>query len=271
MVLLWILAAHADVATPCNDAFAILPVDGSVDVSPDALPALLVGTCGGWDTTAILTQGASEPETITLSASSFGVHWLDFALAPNSSDTLEVIQNGVSTTVSFETGERPILEISGEPGLSITGAERSSRHRSETFYTVGLQTSLEPDPDGEIWELRRGDGGAQVGVGDATLVDSFWGNSEVCYTLTQFQADSTEVGSADTCTALAGCATVPSKPAAALLGLAALLVRRRRESLCGHEVPDYPAYNAGVRIARTLRDGVGPNAAPRAPSDKEVS
>ncbi len=159
--------AHAKVADPCNGVdLATFPEDGSTDVAPESLPALLVGDCGGGEITATLAVNGGEPLTTTLDADN-GVYWLDFPLAPDADVQLDVERWGNTSRASFQTGHTPLVDVVGRPALFITGSELSGSHRGSRLYTVGLETGLLPDPSGAVYELRRDAEVSQVGVDDA--------------------------------------------------------------------------------------------------------
>ena len=207
---------EAKVADPCNGLESgSLPADGSVGVSPDAIPALLVGDCGGGDFTVTLTPDAGEPVVQELETSTTGIWWLsELTLAADTHYTLAIAEawSGDATTSNFSTGSAPPEGVTGAPDLSITGWEVGGRHRGGALYTVALDPGLVSDPAGAPWQLRRDGEVTQVGVDGTTMVESFWGGrvEDHCWSVTQYRADSTVVGeSDDACDTmrLHGCAT----------------------------------------------------------------
>ena len=127
---------------------------------------------------------------------------------------------------------------SGAPAIAISGSTLAS---DGPAASVSLELTLVADPFGAVFTLARDGAPVLSGVnGPTTLVDSFGGSDgqEICYTLTQFNADgSTFATSAEACVTLAadigdkvhGCSTagVASGAGTAAVGLGALLTLAR--------------------------------------------
>lgn len=235
MLLAWLARCPAEANTlvdpGCPQVYwQAAPADGRSDVSPDSVPAVFVSTCGAGkiDFDIDLEWSADDvPVDSGLHIDHAGIQWItELDLGPDTSYAFEASTNGSSARTAFVTGSDPLPQVTGAPRLAVTGFERAWG-----ATTVGLDVALVPDPDSGLYEVRRDGSVVTFGVGDGANVDSFEGGrgDEVCYSLTQYLADSRVLGtSEDACVTVKGCSTT-SAPASAPLAVAglALLLRRR--------------------------------------------
>ncbi len=215
---------------------AIIPRDGSTDVSPATVPAVLVNVdCDLGDLTVTLTPDSGPASTMTLSPDHSGVIWLtDLALEPDATYTLTVgATDWGSMSSTFYTGHAPIA-VTGAPSVTVHGSSLAANGAA----SVSVEVQLAVDPAGAVYTLSRDREPLRTGVDSGAVVDSFIGedDQEVCYTVTQFLGDGSVLGtSPESCVTLglidvkSGCSTAPGAAglAPALGALLALLGLRR--------------------------------------------
>ncbi len=220
----------------------LVPQDGSEDVPPATVPAMLVNAdCGASDITVTLTPDAGPATTLVVSPSTTGVYWLSaLVLAPDTTYVLTATQvdfGALSST--FRTGSDGFA-VSGAPGLVIDGA---SLPADSDVASVAVTRTLVPDPAGAIFTLLRDGVAITSGLGNGSTVDSFYAEDgqEACYAVTQYLGDGSELGTSpeacvtlvkDAPTSKTGCASASAAPSAiaALAGLGAALATRRRRA-----------------------------------------
>lgn len=242
-MLLFIPAAFAiaaEDAAPCYGAWPsfALPADGATDVSPDVVPVVGVDAqCGDGVFAVTLTPDAGDVQTISVPVTDMGLAWLDeLVLEPDTAYVLEVVPeeaDWATITNHFTTGDAAVNELSGQPGLEVIASEffPESGSASISLRATLLDANGDPTP----WELNRGaDGVVASGYEDGEMFNAVAAEAgdEICYTLTQFQADGVEVGTSDeVCVTVGagggcGCSTTSGAPLGLGLLLAALLRRR---------------------------------------------
>lgn len=214
---------------PCDGPvpFAVAPADGSADVSPSSVPAVLVDvSCNTGDIDLVWGVNDVAPADSVLHVDLPGIQWLtDLDLVADTSYSLQAT-NHQSVTTTFLTGSGPLPDVTGTPALTITGSQRA---RGVT--TVSLDISTVPDSTSGLYEVHRGGTVFTSGIGDGTVVDSLEAErgDELCYTVTQYLADSTALGTSDeACVTVKGCSTTRTPPSASFALLAAALIRRGR-------------------------------------------
>lgn len=242
-MLLFIPAAFAiaaEDAAPCYGAYPrfALPEDGASDVSPDLVPVVGVDAqCGDGVFDITLTPDAGDVQTLSVDVTDMGLVWLDeLVLEADTAYVLDVLPQGeewAGITNHFATGAAAVHELSGKPGLELVGSEYFPDSDSAS---ISLRVSLvDGGGDATPWELNRGaDGVVSSGYvgGEIFTAVAAEAGDEVCYTLTQFQADGVGVGTSDeVCVTIGaaggcGCATTSGAPLGLGLLLAALLRRR---------------------------------------------
>lgn len=208
---------------------AVAPADGGSDVSPDSVPAVLVdASCGAGDIDLVWGVNDIVPVDSVLHVDQTGIQWLpDLDLVADTSYSLQASTSyywGASAT--FFTGSGPLPDVTGAPALTITGSQRA---RGVT--TVSLNVAVAPDSTSGLYEVRRDGTVFTSGIGDGTVVDSLEAErgDELCYTVTQYLADSTVLGTSDeACVTVKGCSTTGAAPSASFALLAAALIRRGR-------------------------------------------
>lgn len=223
-------SADLGMARPCDgpEPIAVFPADGSSDVSPSSVPAVLVdASCDTGDIDLVWGVNDVVPVDSVLHVNQTGIQWLtDLDLVADTSYSLQASTStsGVSTT--FLTGSGPLPDVGGTPDLLVTGSQRA---RGVT--TVSLDVAVAPDSTSGLYEVHRGGPVFTSGIGDGTVVDSLEAErgDELCYTVTQYLADSTVLGTSDTaCVTAKGCSTTGTAPSASFALLAAALIRRGR-------------------------------------------
>lgn len=209
---------------------AVAPADGGSDVSPDAVPALLVdANCGTGDIDLVWSVNDIAPVDSVLHVDHHGIQWLpDLDLVADTSYSLQAT-NHQSVSTTFLTGSGPLPDVTGAPALTITGSQRA-----RGITTVSLDVAVAPDSTSGLYEVRRDGTVFTSGIGDGTVVDSLEAErgDELCYTVTQYLADSTVLGTSDkACVTVKGCSTTGTAPSANFALLAAALIRRGRRVL----------------------------------------
>lgn len=221
----------------------LVPIDGSVGVSPLAIPAMLAyADCGDGEIQVTLTPNAGPATATTVAVADDGIYWLtDLTLSANTAYVLTATDGASNTMVStFATGDGALPTLSGVPSIAITGSTLAA---DGPEASVSLELSLVPDPFGAVFTLSRDGSPVLSGVNDPTsVVDSFGGSDgqEVCYSVRQFNADGTPYAtSVETCVYLAadvgdkvhGCSTSGGAGVGSILigaGLLLSLARGRR-------------------------------------------
>ncbi len=130
----------------------------------------------------------------------------------------------------FTAGGGPATPVDGTPTVAITASAANEAGRMAFTLALGLVD----DPEGAIYQVRRDGASVRTGIGDLEFQEGVEGHDrqQVCYTLTQFRGDESELGTSEpACGVVAGlgCASSSTAPSQELvvLGLGALLVRRR--------------------------------------------
>ncbi len=206
---------------------AIVPLDGSVGVSPDAVPYMVGDTaCGNGTLQATLTADAGTTQTQDLDVIQTGLYKLDgLVLEPDTTYTLGAGQ----TWVRFQTGEGPVQLLTGSPTVQITGSELVRQQA-----TVSLQVTPAEDPFGAPFTLSREGQVVTAGVDAQSVVDDFSSRNqhEWCYTMTQYLGDGSTLTSDDACITLGhtGCATTGGAPSGTFVLAAAVVAGRRRRA-----------------------------------------
>ncbi len=204
---------------------ALVPIDGSQGVSPEAVPYMIADTaCGTGTVRATLSDADGTTQTMDLEILFGGLYQLDgFILEPNATYTLFAGR----ISAAFETGEGPVQSLEGHPSVTITGSDLEGQSAS-----VGLHITTAPDPFGAPFTLSREGELILTGVDDQTFVDSFSSKNHVewCYALNQYLGDGSALSGDETCVELtrAGCSTGGGGVSMTwALGLMAVLGRRR--------------------------------------------
>lgn len=207
------------------EPIAIAPADGGSDISPDSVPAVLVdASCGSGDIDLVWSVNDIAPVDSVLPVDHTGIQWLtDLDLVADTSYSLQAT-NHQSVSTTFFAGSGPLPDVTGTPDLTITGSQRA-----KGVTTVSINVAVAPDSTSGLYEVRRDGTVFTSGIGDGTVVDSFEAErgDEVCYTVTQYLADSTVLGTSDqSCVTVKGCSTTGTAPSASFALLAAALIRR---------------------------------------------
>ncbi len=227
-----------DMCTPAHPTL-LLPLDGSNNVSPDVLPAVLVDAeCGAGDIQLLLTAADGVAVAFTLHAEVSGLQWVpELPLAADTHYTFSAATPDWGEVHSlFSTGNEGLPPLSGSPSLTIAGSELLGGHA-----TVSLQIEPVVDPSGAAYRVDRGSVLIGWGVDPRTMVDAFEGvaGDEICYTLTQFRGDGSEWATSDpACVTLeaeeeeteskSGCSTVGAAGLGEALAILALGMSARR-------------------------------------------
>jgi hypothetical protein len=210
----------------------LVPLDGSVGVSPDAVMYMVADTeCGTGVIQVTLTADGSASQTLDVDVIETGLYKLDgLVLEPNRAHTLEAGQ----AWVGFETGDGPVQALDGLPELQITGSQLTHKQA-----TVSLQVTPADDPFGAPFTLSRDGDVIAAGVDAQAVVDDFSSknHAEWCYTMNQYLGDGSSLSADEACVTLAhaGCSAVGATPSTIglLVGLgavAATFVTSRRRT-----------------------------------------
>lgn len=229
IVLASTAAADMGMARDCwgPEPVGVAPSDGGSDISPDSVPAVLVdASCGLGDVDLVWSVNDIVPVDSVLSVDHTGIQWLtDLDLVADTSYSLQAT-NYQRVTTTFLTGSGPLPDVTGAPALTITGSQRA-----RGITTVSVEVAVAPDSTSGLYEVHRGGTVFTSGIGDGTVVDSLEAErgDELCYTVTQYLADSTVLGTSDeACVTVKGCSTTGTAPSASFALLAAALIRRGR-------------------------------------------
>ncbi len=205
---------------------ALVPIDGSDGVSPDAVPYMVVDTsCGTGIVEVTLSQDGGGLHGIGVDVVLGGLYPLEgLELEANATYTLQA----TGAYAVFQTGDGPVLPLDGEPTVDVAGSTLSGKNA-----TVSLEVVTAPDPFGAPFTLSRDGDLVRAGVDDQVLLDEFTASnhSDACYTLNQYLGDGSALSAGPACTTLerTGCATTPAAASwlSGFAGLVALLARRR--------------------------------------------
>lgn len=205
---------------------AMVPLDGSVGVSPDAVLYMVVDTeCGTGLISAALTPDGGATQYVYFDVVATGLYKLDgLVLTPDATWTLDAGQ----AWVGFQTGSGPVQALEGTPDLQITGSQLTHKQA-----TVSLQVTPADDPFGAPFTLSREGDVIAAGVDAQATVDDFSSknHAEWCYTMNQYLADGSSLSADEACVTLAhaGCSAVGATPSTLglLVGLSFVTSRRR--------------------------------------------
>lgn len=205
---------------------AIVPKDGSVGVSPDAVTYLVADTeCGTGVIQVTLTADGSASQTLDVDVIETGLYRLDgLTLEPDSTYNL----GAGHAWVGFQTGSGPVQALEGTPTVQITGSQLTHKQA-----TVGLQVTPAEDPFGAPFTLSREGDVIAAGVDAQAVVDDFSSknHAEWCYTMNQYLGDGSSLSADEACVTLAhaGCSTSGAAPSTLglLVGLSLVTSRRR--------------------------------------------
>lgn len=200
---------------------ALVPLDGSVGVSPDAVLYMVGDTeCGTGVIKLTLTPDGSASQTLDVDVIETGLYRLDgLVLEPESTHVLSVAW----LLAGFQTGDGPVAALDGTPDLQITGSQLTHKQA-----TVGLQVTPADDPFGAPFTLSREGDVIAAGVDAQAVVDDFSSknHAESCYTMNQYLGDGSALTSDETCVTVAhaGCSTSGATPSLAglIFGLGAV-------------------------------------------------
>lgn len=199
----------------------LVPLDGSVGVSPDAVMYMVVDTeCGTGLIGASLTPDGGATQYVYFDVVATGLYRLDgLVLAPDATWTLDAGQ----AWVGFQTGDGPVVALVGTPDLQITGSQLTHKQA-----TVGLKVTPAEDPFGAPFTLSREGDVIAAGVDAQAVVDDFSSknHAEWCYTMNQYLGDGSALSADEACVTLAhaGCSASGAAPSTIglLVGLGAV-------------------------------------------------